>query len=741
MRILSLFTLMALFGCSSTKVVVPKANEPEILKKLEVGEVKDRSLKVAPLMTSTDSTAVPIATVRVKNHTNLARINWYTATLPLPEGSVTELDIPKLSTHHGAISAVPIKWHFKDGSKHSVAIAKVKFPAIVQPGEELEVPFFVDQKPNPLPFSFGPNLSAMLATPVSDLMFLEIKLKNDPKKYYATMWQNPAIIEASTQSYTFRWNGNAKASNETLGLTFTTYLTFDNRLDFGQAVVSVGHNDFDILKSGGYDIDYVDLFYKKPFELKIKELGSYGATQRPDNSGFGVIRLVSNQIIADGSARTFRGLWKVIPNQNDPQDQWFNAEYEDPSFGVSLADDWRQSYAGGIVGAVSPLRGTLAQVRQSVQGDCNANYDVRITAYPKMANKTPSATGDQPAFSSNMPEPQQKAIVTSSSCLIEYMMLGAQVEEYRQSYWWKNGRRINWLDTGAQCYFWSGRPHWHTSHLGPCPEWATRSTGNGFVIGENYGWAAEDDQHWGNPLLKGYYEMSGDPWAKDVLEYRMSLALWNRFGDYAWHITRIGSERAVRVGYNATELLRYNPDSPIAAELKPRLARHMDLRLSTIDNYMSSWGVYGLEAIYGDGRHPVFLGTTPGATCVNGAVCEENRGVISWWSGFSMTFAYQLIKYGIAPDKGQEFINKYMDMMFFYWDEAGDNAGGRRLNNWNVKEDPFANTWHSGWLSAVERFGRNHPNYTWFINNVSTKRNSWFNPSSGYFSFNDKWFQ
>jgi len=754
-----LLTLLLLVACSTQPINPPKVDKPNLLlSKLEVGKVTSREIDINAIsLVDPSSKAEVLTTIRVVNHTDVQRLQWVTSTIPFPPYKIYNQQLLKISTTHGAISVTPIKWHFRDGVKAGVAIAKLKFPLFMEPRQVTEVPIYLDEKHNPLPYAFGPLLSAMLKKHIDHLMFYGLKLKGDSQIYYAAMWQNPKLLESTTHSYTFRWQSNFKGGGKTLGMTANWYLTLNNRQDFGDLVLSVGHNDFDILKSGGYEVEYVNFYSLKPFNVQVRNAASYGVSNLPDQDGFRVTRLLTNQNVADGSARTFRGLWSLVLDPTSLNGTSYQAELESPLLGVANKSTWESTKAGGIVGTLSVPRGTLKQMRDDLKSLCGANYDVRISAYPKMANKNPSQTGDQPAFGSNMMAFQQQALLTGSSCPIEWALHGAQVEEYRPGYWWKDGRRMQWTDTPKTCFFWSGRPHYHHSHWGSnhCDEWKTRSTHTGFEEGDTHRWSTEDDQHWGNPLLRSLYEMTGDVWAKDVLEYRMSLALWNKMGDYSWQQHRLGSERAVRTAYNAVELHNLNPDHPIAKELLPRLVRRIKLRHTGgcytsrycswgMDRHHLEFGVYALETIYGDGRHSVFLGLTAGGKCVNGKPCEQNRGVISWWSGFSMTFAYQMLKYGFAPIEGKAFIHKYMTMADFYWKTDGWNVGGRRLNDWNVTESSFTQSWHTGWLSATELGGKDHPKWSFFRDKViPTTRKNAFNPDrpGDLWTTKDKWWQ
>ncbi len=708
------------------------------------------------------SAANPVATFSIKNRSSYNRLQWAHVSIPFKKGMVPdETDLNRFSLDHGSIDWSPIKWHFQNGKKHSISIAALKFPVYLTAGEEKTFEVYEDQKPNAFSFDYGPNFKDFLLGVEPILMIFAVaKFKDDPTLYLSESFQNGAVLHNGVQQKSYRWRSQFVSfdkSKTAHSLSSTIYFDLMNRQDFGNIVVSIGNNTFEKPYSGGVQVEYVDLYYKSPFRVQIRNASDYGVgSEESIGTNFKKIRLLANEILADGSAHSFRGIWSIIQDSSSLTAQSAQAELADPLFGIASTNNWDQSKSAGIVGNLLAPRGTPQQLKNSLEYLCGTGFDVKKSSFFRYANKVPSQTGDQPAFSSNMPAHQQQAIVGQSSCPIQHAMHGVIVEEYRPSYFWFNNRRMSWNDTPKTCFWWSGRPHFVAGHnVGHCSQWLAHTEGyNGFKMGPSPV-GGEDDQHWGNPILQAVYEMSGDMWAKDLLHARQSLALWNKLGDYGWQKNRVGSERAVRLPYNATQLVLLNPDTPEAEALLPRIARHMKLRITGgcfaggrycsdgIDQWKSGWGVHGLESIFGDNRHSLFIGTTSGAKCANGKGCENNRGMISWWTGFSMTFVYQMLKTGIETTASQDFLNKYMNEKSFYFDSTGQNAGGRRLNNWSMKENSFTQAWHSGWISAVENFGTKHSNYTWFKDVMipHTREGIQLIPQPGrYWKSEDKWF-
>lgn len=765
MKHLLLCLLALAVGCQDTpkkaKLSPPESKVSQVLSQFE-GD--SQALEVKSLSAVALAQPQVVARVHVKSRHANARIQWAHVSVPFPKGQVpNEAALYNYDVGHGAVDWHAIKWHFQGGQKHSIAIAALSFPIYFgAPGEQA---FNVYQQtvPNPWPWAFGPNLSAFLKTPnAQTTMFAVAKLQGSPDLYVAPLFQNGSVRYDGRHHKALRWRSQFRKVGSTApyNLSFTVHMDLHNRQDFGNMVVSIGHDQFDLAPvSGGVAVDYVDLYMADPFRFDVRGAGAYGqgigSHQASQVPGFTSLRLFSGQTIPDGSSHSFRGEWSVMvdPSRFDALSR--DAELADPLFGVVERSFWHNSRAGGIVGTVVNVPKPLATLQADLEGGCNINYfwNVDKNQYPKGANKVPSNTGDQPAFSSNMPFFQQQAIMAQSSCPIQDYLHAVMVEHYRPSYHWKGGRRMSWLDTPPTCFWWSGRPHYASSHnAGHCDVWNTRSSGTGFQLGPSP-YAGEDDQHWGNPIMAAVYEMTGDTYLKDMEAYRMSMAMWNKMGNYSWQTGRVGSERSVRVMYNAVQLALLNPDHPVAAEVLRSLPQKLLARKVGgsfppygswgIDQFFNAWGVYALECIYGDNRHPLFTGTTPGARCVNNALCEENRGCISWWTGFSQTFNYQMLRHGIGdPSLPQYMLDKYMDMKDFYWDANGVNAGGRRLNDWSQKEGAFTQSWHSGWVKAVEDYGQGHPNWPFFRDKViPSMRALNYNRPGDVWPMNLKWYQ
>ena len=705
----------------------------------------------ATIKTTSDSSqnkTFPIATVRVKNHSSHGRIQWYRAVLPLAKGILTEENLKNVTTEHGAVGVTPVKWYFHDEKKHSLALVKVQFPMILHSNEEQFVNFYIESKPNPLPYTWGPNTDWLLKnTNTSAMMFMALKLQNDPVVYYAPMWQNAKVLEDNAQSKTFQWTSNFVAPGKSLAMMASYTMTIDNRMDFGDVVIGVHHGDFDPakLKSGGFNVEYVKLYYHRPFEIEIRGIENYDAVELDDEGEHGVIELVSNENIASASSRVFRGLWNVVTKNNDAFHETYKAELESPGYAMAIEQNWVESKAGGVCGSVIPSVKSLEEMRTFVAANRKNLYPVYINDYvQKLNDKEPGGTGDKILFSGNMTEFQQQAIKTGEGFVIPWALHGSVVEEYRASYWWNHGRRMEWTDTPPDTFFWVGKPH--PAHVQNSNPWKARTNViNNYSYGDEHGFVGSDLQHYSVEPLNATYELSGDPYLKGLLEYRLTLACWDYFGTYGWHggnldqngnVTgRMDSERAVRCPIEAYRLVSFNPDSVTAKRVIEAMGYHMQLRLQSALFSKQQYGHVSLETIVNDGRHPLSF---------NGPLA------VLWWTGFSLTFVYLVLKSELFPLKAREaaqaFLDLYMDEIDFVFKDNGENWGSRLLTDISQSEGAFTQSWvATGWYQACEEFGTNHPKWGFFVDKVLPTKSWAYSNKDAFgneivFGVNNKWF-
>ncbi len=682
--------------------------------------------------------------ITIKNRSTTDRIQWVHTTIPFSKGEVkTEADLYQYSVGHGTIGWRAMKWHFTDGVKDSVALAALRIPVYLTANQEVGVEVVKEAKPNEIPFQFGPNLTAVLnrGTLATDL-FAVAKLQNDERLYVANFLQNIRVIFDGPQSKTYSWHTNFEGQ----ALSMTIWMEVNNLQDFGSFVASFGNLSFEREVSGGIQIEYLDLYVQLPLKVEIRHGSDYGAG--PSQAAFDsyrVTRLISGDHIADGAARTFRGLWGAVLDPVSLTGRSFQAELDDPLIGIADEASWRQTDAAGITGAVSPPLGTLQQLRDSVEWKCTDSFNVRKDAgsYARYLNKNTGFTGDQPDFSSNIPLVYQQAILAQSSCPIRHLMHAVQQETHRPAYYFFENRPMKWSDTSPNTFWWSGRIHYHPSQNSGNTAWLRRvNRHSGFEMGPAFGWSGPDNQHYGHHHIRAAYELTGDGFLYDLIVYHQSMALWNHLGDGNQRF-RWGSERGQRLLEDAIQDYVIAPQAPEAQTLGVRIARkiHETVR-PAIQDGINRYGVAAWETVYNDQRYSGCLGTTAGLTP------PENVCHVIWQSGFNLNALASAYRHGItklstgAHQDVEWIIDQHMDHPSFRFFSNGNNKSWVRFNDWNVSGNGFTHSWLSGWVPAV-KLRQTHKNWGWFRDVfIPYMRNNSFPPNRPpdvFWGDNDKW--
>lgn len=648
-----------------------------------------------------------LATCEFKNHSNKPRIQWGKCSVPFQIGVIpNEAALSNLSTSHGGISFYPVKWHFRNAQKHSISIASAVVPLYMQPGETQMVEVFQEHKSNPLPFGFGPNFGPYLGQHSLDSDFLAVmKLQGDEAQWaVAPMFDNLERIQVTDQHMSLRFHQNfiKVGSSEKSPVSMTVYVDIYNRQDFGDMVVSVGNQTFLQAPVGGVNVEYIDLWTKDPMNFKIRKQEKYNAVSLPDQDGYKRVRLIANRNFADAQAHSFRGTWSTFYDKSGLAYDSYLAHADYPLHGVADFDSWNNSLAAGIHGRVQPLRITKAAMKTAVADKCNPQENVWIDAhyYPAYISTNPSQAGDQTHFSGNIANPQLWAIQSGSDCTIQHMLHNMQVATYRPSYYFKDGHRMRWSDSPPSTWFWSGRIHYHPGQNQSTNPWQYYVNKN---LGNFYEWKGEDDQHYGETNLRAFWEMTGDAFAKDLLIYRQTLAMWNKLGD-GHQRAFWDSERSVRTKEDALQLVRYFPDAQHGVDLKDRLIRAVaEVHKVQSDYAMSTYGFAGWEYVRDDNRWPNCFGTTPGATNILGAPFEVNGCITTWWTGFHLGWLKSMDESMGPLPHARTIMTRYFNAKDFYWNAQGLNEGHGRVNNWNYPENgaPFTQYWHAGWVSAI----------------------------------------
>ncbi|MHC5073168.1 MAG: hypothetical protein ACYTGO_22045, partial [Planctomycetota bacterium] len=401
--------------------------------------------------------------ITVKNRAATERVQWVRASIPFPKGQISgRAQLDRIITDSSLAELSPLKWHYQDGQRHSVAIARLMTPVWLKAWEERTIQLRYGNKYVGLPFGFGRNTLAWISNFKTIDILAIAKFKNDPKVYMAPFFGNLKVLESTERTLSVRMRNNfvPVEGGAEHALSFTTYMTFDAYGDFGEIVVLVGNDTYEKPVSGGIDLEYVDLYTRLPLLVDVRSPQSYGlGTAVFVRGGYVKLRLLGNASLADGSSVPFRGSWGVVFNRNSLTGKSHAASVADPLFGIADFKSWQTSFAAGSTGVLIEGRFPNLQTgRNAVEGDCG--YAPAASPFDWLGgiNKAPFFAGDQPDFSSNVPVSYQKCVQTGSACPLQRELLRTTREVLRPGFYFmtRNGLkdRIRWSDF-PELFFWA----------------------------------------------------------------------------------------------------------------------------------------------------------------------------------------------------------------------------------------------------------------------------------------------
>ncbi|MFQ5503405.1 MAG: hypothetical protein ACE5F1_01250 [Planctomycetota bacterium] len=674
--------------------------------------------------------SLPVITV--KNRSSLDRLQWVKAGVPFPRGQIKgQQDLDRIVADPLA-ELVPLKWHYEAGRRHSVAIARLITLVQLKPAEEQRIPLRYGARFRS-PFSFGANTLLWLAQLTPFGFFVTAKFQSDPKVHLATFLGNLRILDFSERSLTLRMRNNLLpiGGGAEHALSFTTYMTFDANQDFGELVMLIGNDTYEKPVSGGIDLEYVDLYYRRPFTVDVRSPRSYGlAAAESLSGGYVRQRLLAAANIADGSAVPFRGSWGVVVDKSSLNGRSYTASVTDPLHGIADFKSWQSSLAAGSTGVLIDRRfPNLDAGRRAVAGDCG--YAPVAGPFDSLGgiNQAPFFTGDQPDFSSNVPIAYLQTVQTNSACPLEKAVMRATRESLRPSFYFMNRNglkdRIRWSDF-PELFFWSGRPHFGCSWNAEYPGWKSRSTAcSGFRIGDTHGWASMDNQHYSHNHLRMVWELTGDPYIKDLLVYYQSVILWNHLNKKI--LSDPEAERTGRLYKEGVLIYMVDDESRAAAVLKSRLIqKNMVAQKAEVDSKLRQYGHAGIKGFKNDARCKPW--------------CTGYRVAVGWQTGFHMEFQALMLKMGWDVTTAGYIADRYLNDIAFYWLASGKPKTYIRYRQPSqYSTGGVDRSWWSGWIEMASR-RQTHPSWPFVRDTIIPVMRQHMTPAPGtYWHQGDKW--
>jgi hypothetical protein len=680
------------------------------------------------------ATAPQSPTIRFENHSDFHYDGWAHATVPLEPGQLQNVPTMANYTLFDQASGVPVptvamplKWHWSNGVRTSVALAKVRAHVHLPPRSAVN--FGVQPGQNQAgPFQWHPELLnwANSGTMGGDVT-MYARFVGDPNLYSCSPPGVMKTLEQNASEDVVRGRTRFRRVDDlsiTHSLTLTSYWSLQSGENHGSLTLVVGNDTLERPVSGGIPIQVVYLVHRAPF-LVVPKFQPTGAVRGPwiDNGSVTWL-LLENQTLSDGQTYAADFAFSVTTDPASPAYASMLAAAASPLIGIADAASWRDSRAAGPVGFVPQPRfpeinAARAVIESAALPGSNPADDMAVV------NRNPPGTGDQPDFMANIPVFYLQSVQTGSNWPLARAMIGARRECWRPSFYWRflNGsvERVSLIDY-PDLFFWNGRPHYDASWNPQYPQWTTRA--NGFVPGPTGGWSGMDNQHFGHNALRSVYELTADPYIGDVLRANMSILYWDFFTDWMPYTE---AERTGRLVKEAIMLCTLFPDVPEAAPLRNAIAQKLAAFRNMNNAFVSQYNFPAIASVRNDAR-------------VTLTQQFPNMDVhMSWQSGFHME-ALVLAARMLGDPNANLLLQTYLDRADKLFLPDGTPK------TYTLMADPNQYTtggiglgWWCGWVLA-DRYMPNRPNHVLLDQQVTPRIRQAITPVPGvWWSGDDRW--
>jgi hypothetical protein len=637
----------------------------------------------------------------VTNPSAEARTEVLRVSLPLPRGNALADALDGWSVEGSPAELVPLKWHYdpETGARSSLAIVQLRVRATLEAGEERILLPTRDGASVP-PYVPGTELAAWRPGAAEDAR-VELELADGTALSAPLFGGSERIVEAGELGRTLRHRLHfTDGAGTPSPLALTVYAAEDAGLDQGELVVLVGNDTLE-QPIGGIRVRRISLRARAPFRFALRDPGAYGVAP-PAAADEEVWPLVSAETeLADGASFVFRGRWAVTADRSGTTHASFRAAVAHRLFPLAGHEDWRRSGAAGPYGYLPEARETEEARRAAVAIDCARAFTGSPVSHLGYLNQNPPSTGDQPDFGSAVPTFYREAVEAASPCPLRPAALAVDREALRPSFYWmtRDGaeERVRTEDFPT-LFFWSGRMHFDPSWNPDQPAWLPRA--RPFTAGEGHGWGGMDDQHYGNNALRAVYELTGDPYLRELLVAHQALVTWLFFTDYA---PNLGAERSMRLMEEAIALYAVEDDTPSAAQLREGAIAKNRLVLDAVEERLLRVSNPSYGVVMGDAR-------------VTGAFSEPPAAdapiVMAWQTGFHMEFQSLAMRHGWDPATARAIAAHYLDAAELFFLPDGTPV------TYFVEADPtrralggISPAWWSGWVQVADALPE-HPGAT-----------------------------
>lgn len=643
----------------------------------------------------------------------------------------------------------PIKWHIEDGKKGSVAIAQAVFPMTLPPNSKVAGTLYTggsDAKA-PSPFLFGHHLFKLAASgALNNSLFSAIKVNG--QYCIAGMGGAAKLINANEYSATFRFRDYFRCNNVAMPhASFTMYITVYSGQDFGE-VTAVFGNDNVAAPVGQFNFEEWSMISLDPMQIDPVYGSAFGVAPQDTLLGFKRHRISGTSFIADGQSVAVK--FKYIVKGDAAQEASYQAALGMPigeAIGVAHPTHWVQSKSLGVNGFIpNPKFPNVTAGFNALNHYCNQNLTYGAFDHAGLINKNPPATGDQPDFMAASPVWAIQVVQTQNACPMRMAFAGVYKEALRpQQYWHLDewAKQESWPDL----FFWSSRIHFHWSwNSGKGADiWQSRS--QPFNAGDSKGWGSMDEEHYGHNNLRAFYEMTGDPFIGEKIEYYSTIGAWNYYtGQLSGNRGRFnatGAERAVgRSGKESLAIAQFYPDSFAGKFLIQKDGEKLGSTITNVVNSVDNQYGFAAMGTMSDNRIQTYVDCRAGAFEPAHPRTGDCSAPILWQIPFTIEKLSQNYFKGVNKPAAQALLDKYLDDVPKYFDANGvpytyflavNPTLGRHQGGIGVE-------WWSGWLLAAQARPQ-HPQSQFLLTKLKPilEARYQFLVIDQYWSNHDKW--
>ena len=498
------------------------------------------------------------------------------------------------------------------------------------------------------------------------------------------------------------------------GASVTVYASVYHNSNHGELTVVFGNDTLERPIAGGLQIEEAIIATKAPARFQLIDKESSGIGDTSLRFGYDVHTVLKNVTLGDGQTAAFRGRYGIFPVRAGLEYESYLASFDNPTGSVLLIADSIHFDNAKALGSIPYMPKSHFTDKVAASNALEHHCSKLISGGPfthfGFINKSPGSTGDQSDFMAGNPIFVMQTAQTGNPCRLREAQIAVTRESLRPSYYWFKNERAQAKDF-PELFLWSSRPHFDPSwNNGKGPEyihWTNRD--RSFNAGTFNGWGIMDNQHFGHNSLRGYYELTGDSFAGDLLKAWQDVTYWNYYtglDGFGWFKHTDAPRAYGRLTKEAIMLLTYWPETDTANRLRTRIAKKN--REVILPMFADVGSTYKYQGFWpgGDPRVPNWSDCMAGKfTQTHGLqpTSEDCAMNFAWQTGFVHEALTQMVLKGVSGDEAREIQKKYLDQVNLFF-----ASGGSPVTYFNGKAPQLTSlggigmTWWAGWYLTAQ---------------------------------------